>query len=350
MADPISIVHYVNQFFGGIGGEEQANARVESRDGAVGPGRALDQALGQNGTVVATIIGGDNYIVEQTEEAMSAVREILERYKPDAIVAGPAFDAGRYGLACAEVCRQAQEMGIPAVTAMHPDNPGVIVHRQEIICVPTGTSATEMGSILSRMSPLALKLGRGEALETAASDDYLPRGLRRSLMREQTGAVRAADMLKAILDKKPFTSEVFLKPYETVAPPPPLTDLSDITFALITTGAVVPKGNPDNMPAAFATRFYKYSIEDLDELTPDTWGSVHAGFNTAFINTKNPSYALPLPAMRRLEATGVIKGILPYFYSTPGVATAVNNSLEIGAEMARELKEAGVGGALLVAT
>ena len=35
------VVHYLNQFFGGIGAEEQAGMGLEVRDGAVGPGRAL---------------------------------------------------------------------------------------------------------------------------------------------------------------------------------------------------------------------------------------------------------------------------------------------------------------------
>ena len=35
------IVHYINQFFAGIGGEEKADFRPESREGAVGPGIAF---------------------------------------------------------------------------------------------------------------------------------------------------------------------------------------------------------------------------------------------------------------------------------------------------------------------
>jgi len=33
------VVHYLNQFFGGLGGEEMAGTALESRDGAVGPAR-----------------------------------------------------------------------------------------------------------------------------------------------------------------------------------------------------------------------------------------------------------------------------------------------------------------------
>jgi len=39
------IVHYLNQFFGGLGGEEKAGTGLESRDGAVGPGKVLSGLL-----------------------------------------------------------------------------------------------------------------------------------------------------------------------------------------------------------------------------------------------------------------------------------------------------------------
>ena len=46
MPAPLRVVHYVNQFFGGIGGEDQAHVGVSAREGAVGPGRLLERALG----------------------------------------------------------------------------------------------------------------------------------------------------------------------------------------------------------------------------------------------------------------------------------------------------------------
>ncbi len=52
------IVHYINQFFGGIGGEERADTPPEARAGAVGPGRALRQALGAAAEIAGTVICG----------------------------------------------------------------------------------------------------------------------------------------------------------------------------------------------------------------------------------------------------------------------------------------------------
>ena len=55
---PLRLVHYLNQFFGGIGGEEQADIGVSKRDGPVGPGIPLQRALGERATVIATVICG----------------------------------------------------------------------------------------------------------------------------------------------------------------------------------------------------------------------------------------------------------------------------------------------------
>ncbi|RMF85312.1 MAG: glycine/betaine/sarcosine/D-proline family reductase selenoprotein B, partial [Nitrospinota bacterium] len=184
MTDNIRVMHYLNQFFGGVGGEEKANLPVQVRRGAVGPGQLLQQTLGDQGTLVATLIAGDNFFVEEEEAAAQAVGEALQAYQPHVLVAGPAFASGRYGLACARICKQAQEQGIPAVTAMTPDNPGLITFRRHIIAIPTGTSPVEMRSLMNRMSRLALKLGRGEALGPAHQEGYLPRGIRKPVVHE----------------------------------------------------------------------------------------------------------------------------------------------------------------------
>ena len=88
MAEPLRIAHYLNQFFAGIGGEEKADVGVSARPEPVGPGRALQAALGDAGRVVGTVIAGDNHVAEQEAEAVVAIRRELERLRPDALVAG----------------------------------------------------------------------------------------------------------------------------------------------------------------------------------------------------------------------------------------------------------------------
>ena len=55
----IKVVHYINQFFAQIGGEEKADYPVELRKGeVVGPGMALTQNFKGEAEIIATIICG----------------------------------------------------------------------------------------------------------------------------------------------------------------------------------------------------------------------------------------------------------------------------------------------------
>src|SRR5437868_3141459 len=158
MNEPLRVVHYVNQFFGGIGGEDQADVGVSVKTGAVGPGRVLETALGER--VEATIVCGDNFANDRADEFARAIAAELDRLKPDILIAGPAFGSGRYGLACAHVCAIARERGLAAITAMHPENPGASAARRGIYVVPTGSSTTSMQAALNALTPLARRLGR----------------------------------------------------------------------------------------------------------------------------------------------------------------------------------------------
>ena len=98
-------MHYLNQFFGGLGGEEKADAAPQASDGPVGPGRAINNALGDRGEVVGTVICGDNHYAESTTKALNRIMDMIGAYKPDLVIAGPAFNAGRYGVACGQLCK-----------------------------------------------------------------------------------------------------------------------------------------------------------------------------------------------------------------------------------------------------
>ena len=350
MAEPIRVLHFINQFFGGIGGEEHANVGVEVREGAVGLGRALQLALGDAGAIVATVIGGDNYMVEHEDEAIKAVGEAIATFQPGLVVAGPAFDAGRYGLACAAVCVEAQSRGIPAVTSMHPDNPGVLTHRKELLAVPTGIDVTEMRSIVARMARLGLKAASGQELGPAVEDDYISRGFRKSAMREKTGAEAAIDMLEARVTGKAFVSEVYRRDYDPIPVPDPIDDLSGVTLALISTGGLVPMGNPDHLEQGRTTEFAgRYDVSELKEFTITEWETIHTTQGNV-PNETDTNYLMPLRSLRELEARGEIGGLYPYFFSTAGNGMAVKAATRIGEEIAEELTDAGVEAALLVAT
>ena len=350
MAEAIRVVHYLNQFFGGIGGEDKANTPPEFRRGPVGAGRALQAALGPDGVVESTVICGDNYFVDEQERATEALSRLLRREKPDLVIAGPAFDAGRYGYACANFSMLARKLGIPAVTGMHSENPGYTTFASQLVCVPTGTSSNDMRNALNRMVPLGLRLARGEQLGPAATDGYLPTGIRKHTIRSKPAWERAIDMLEARLADLPWTSEVLAQRYEDLPVRPVARDASKVKLGLVTSGGLVPKHNPDRQVSGFAEKAFKYSIDDLRQLSTSEWESVHGGFNTVFLNEKSPNYVLPLPALREFEDSGRIKSLHPIFFSTVGNGTSVTNAKRMGAEISREFAACGVEAALLVAT
>jgi glycine reductase complex component B subunit gamma len=349
MSRPLRVVHYVNQFFAGIGGEDKADVGVSVRDGLAGPGRPLQQALGDAAEIVATIICGDNFMSEQPDEALARIGAALGRLAPDVVVAGPAFGSGRYGLACAHVCRQAREQSIAAITAMHPENPGATSGKREVVIVPTGESAASMQPALERMARLAVRLGRGEELGPAELEGYLPQGNRRTYDRGRPGWERALDMLRAKLHGRPFTTEVPYNAPDQVMPAPPVADLARATIAMVTTGGLVKKGNPEKQSAANAVRYHRHSVASLESLTPEEWEAYHAGYFNHIVN-KNPNYILPLSFLRELEATGRVGRVHEHIYALPGVSTPVASARELGRAIAEDLKQAGVDGALLVAT
>jgi len=348
MKQPVRVVHYVNQFFGGLGGEERAQTPLEVREGPVGPGRALQQALGAEGTVVATLVCGDDYVAEREEAAGAGMRDALQRYQPDLVLAGPAFDSGRYGLGCALACRVARSLGIHAVTAMYPDNAAIITHRRELLAVPTGLNITEMRDVVARMVALGLKVVRGEQLGPALEEGYIPHGVRTLVTKDRVGYERAVDMLLARVAGRPFVSEISVQQYERVTPAPPVADLSRATIGIVVSTGIVPRGNPDRLPGARALTAGRYSIDGLARLDVGDWESAHGGFNTKVLNTENPDYALPLATLRALEAEGVIGGVYPWIFSTVGNQTAVGPARAIGQLAAAEFRDAGVAVALQV--
>ena len=57
-------------------------------------------------------------------------------------MAGPAFNAGRYGLACAAVCAGARRtLGVPALTAMFAENPGREMLGASVVAAIAGFAA-----------------------------------------------------------------------------------------------------------------------------------------------------------------------------------------------------------------
>ena len=350
MARSLKVVHYLNQFFGGIGGEEEANAAPQISAGAVGPGRAINHILGDRGEVVGTIICGDNYFAENTGQALEKIVGMISAYNPDLLLAGPAFNAGRYGVACGEICKVVHDrLGLVALTAMFEENPGTALFQQEVYIVKTQESVRGMTEALTKMVSIGLRLVNNELIGPAVTEGYYPRGIVKNEFVEKSGAVRAVDMILAKMKGEPFQPEVALPKPDRVEPAILQKELASAKVALATDGGLVPKGNPDNMESSRSTRFAAYDIEGRERLSPDEFEVNHGGFDTVMVN-QDPNRLVPLDVLRELETEGVIGQVHNEVYTTAGVATSLENSGKIARNMVAAMKENEVDAVILTST
>lgn len=346
----IKVVHYINQFYGGIGGEEKADVKPEAREGVVGPGMALKGALGADAQIVATIICGDSYFNENIDEATAEILQMVKKYEPDLFIAGPAFNAGRYGVACGSICKAVKEnLNIPVVSGMYTENPGADMFKKDIYIVETANAATGMRQAIPAMAKLALKLGKGEEVGSPDDEGYIPRGVRKNIFREERGSKRAVNMLVAKLKGEEFQTEYAMPDFDRVAPNPPVTDMKNAKIALVTSGGIVPKGNPDRIEASSASKYGKYDIDGVSDLTSETYETAHGGYDPVYANL-DPDRVLPVDIMREFEKEGKIGSLHRYFYTTVGNGTAVKSAKAFAEKFAQELKADGVDAVILTST
>ncbi len=349
MSKTIRVVHYINQFFAGVGGEEKADHPLSSKEGPIGPGLLINKILGGEGAVAGTVYCGDGLFAENEERCASEAMELIKAFKPDLIIAGPAFNAGRYGLSCAALCRAAADMNIPAVTAMHPENPGVAAAGRTVYTVPAAETASGMEEALEAALRLGMKLVRGEAVGAAVDEGYLPRGIRYNEISEVPTSQRAVDLVLKKIKGEPYETELEVPILEKISPPAPLADLKSAVIAIVSEGGMVPPDNPDHLTGSRNDVWAKYSLAGKDALPSGSFISIHGGFNTLFVN-EEPDRMLAVDAFRRLESEGEIAALHDDFLSTCGNGGAFETMDDIGRAWAGELKAVGVSGAVLPAT
>lgn len=345
---------YLNQFFGQIGGEELADYKPEIREGLVGPAMAYQQVLGDDVTVTHTIICGDNFMGSNTEEAIEIILSMLKDKEFDVFFAGPAFRAGRYGAACGHICNAVKkEFKVPVLTSMNDENPGVEMYRKEMYVFQGGASAAAMKHDVTVMAKFALKLLKGEKLLPAAEEGYFGRGIRDQIWLDPpvTAADRVIDMLLKKVHGEPFETELPIPKSDRVAIAPAITpeELSGMKVALVTSGGIVPVGNPDRIQSASATKWGKYDIDGLDDLVKGEFMTIHAGFDPAAANNDS-DVIVPLDAMRAHQKEGKIGGVYRYFFSTVGTGTTQAEAARMGKEIAAQLKMDGIRAAILTST
>ena len=341
------IVHYINQFFAGIGGEEKADIAPEIRKGALGPGLALQKELGDDYEIVATVICGDNYFGSNIEKGV--VPEILEMIKkehPDGFVAGPAFNAGRYGVACGTMAKAVQdELGIPTVTGMYVENPGTDMFHKDIHIIETKDSSADMRKAAPKMAGLLKKKIEGMEVLSPEEEGYIPQGIRVNYFNERRGSERAVELLVKKIKGEEIYTDYPMPKIDRVPPAPPLKDLAHAKIALITSGGVVPQGNPDHIESSNATKWGKYSIKGMDHADKADFTTIHGGYVM-----EDPDLCIPVDALRNLEKEGVFGSLTDYFITTTGTGTATNSAKRFAEEYVPLLKEDHVDAVIMVST
>jgi glycine reductase len=344
------IIHYINQFYAGIGGEEKADIVPEIREGIVGPGQALKAAFGSDAEIVATVICGDSYFASNMEKASTEILDMMKKYSPDAVVAGPAFNAGRYGTACGALGEAVtKNLGIPVVSGMYPENPGVEMYKKSFYIVETPDSAAGMRKAVPAMAKLVLKLLKGEKLGTPAEEGYIERGVRKNKFYDKLAAERAVDMFVAKLKGEPFVTEYPMPVFDRVAPNPAIKNMKETVLALVTSGGICPKGNPDHIEASSASKFGEYDISGVTDLTCDSYCTAHGGYDATYAD-QDADRVLPVDVLREMEKEGVFKKLHNKFYTTVGNGTAVASSKRFAEEIARRLIADGVTAVILTST
>lgn len=344
------IVHYINQFFAGIGGEEKADIVPEVREGAVGPGTALEKALGEEYEIAATVICGDNYFGENLDTATDTIVEMVKQYEPDVFVAGPAFNAGRYGVACGTICKAVEErLGVPVLTAEYEENPGVDMFRKDVIIVKTGDSAATIRKAVPVMAALVKKMATGEEILGPDIEGYHERGIRVNYFAEERASERAIQMLTKKMKGEEFHTDLPMPKFDRVDPAEPIKDIKHAKLAVVTSGGVVPTDNPDHIESSNATKYGVYSVAGMDTMSPNDFTTIHGGYDRQFV-MENPNLVVPLDVLREMEKDGEFGELVNYFCTTTGTGTATGSAAKFGDEIGKRLVEDHVDGVILVST
>ena len=346
----IKVVHYINQFYAGIGGEEKADTKPFVAEELPPLSKQFASKLGDDFEVVATVVCGDTYYNENMEEAKEEILGYIKGFEPDFFIAGPAFNAGRYGVACGSIASAVkEELKIPSMTAMYPENPGVDMFAKSVYMIETKDSAAGMRNAIKSVVKFAEKYAKGEELGTPQEEGYIPQGRRKNYFTEESGSRRAVNMLIKKLNEEEFETEYPMPEFDRVDPQPAIKDMSKARIALVTSGGIVPAGNPDHIESSSASKYGKYDFSDITDLTPENSETAHGGYDPTYANDDSDR-VLPIDAVKKLVEEGRIGSLHEYWYSTVGNGTAIKSAKAFGNEIAEYLLEDKVDAVILTST
>lgn len=341
------VVCFVNQFFGQIGGEDMAHVGFTVREEAVGPAQLFARLMQKECQVVGTVICGDNYFAEHIDQAVQEGVELVRGLDPDLFIAGPAFNAGRYGISCGNMASAvAKALHIPTVTGMYPENPAVEMFRKDTYILKTGILSSEMRKVGPRIASLALRLLQGEHIGSAAAEGYINRNIILNEEQESNAAHRAIEMVLKKIRGEEFVSELLPPNFDVVEPAPPIDTLRGKKLALVTDGGLIPETNPDKLKPNGSTTWGRYN---WDTLLEERHFVIHSGYDGTWV-LENPYRLFPMDILREKTALGEIGSLEEEVYVTCGNCASVAASKEKGRQIAQALLDKQVQAAILTST
>ncbi len=357
----IRTVHYINQFYGQIGGEDKAHTGFSVKEGLVGPGILLQKALGDQAEIVGTIICGDNYFAEKPKEAGEELLRLIAPFKPDIFFAGPAFAAGRYGIACGHACKVVGEaLGIPVFTGMNEENPGVDVYRSSTYIAKTHNSAAKIAEDMEHMVNIArhvLENTHGQhfvsgfGIGTPEEEGYFPQMMIRNVYTEKKCATRAVDMALAKIAGKPFKTELEFPQTESVEPPQPVADMRSARIAVVSDSGLADPKNKGGLKGRSCNAWVSFNIDEF--MAPGKTGNDYVIYHEGYFHAhvlQDRNRMIPYDVLKEFEQEALFGKLHDDYFVTGGNSTVMKWSARMGGEIAEELKSKGVDGVILTST
>ena len=174
-------------------GRERREHATRCEAGPVGPGKKLQELLGTDHEIVATVYCGDD--IAAVSRSHRDHLKLVMGARPDIVVAGPLHERA-LRRCLRHVAAAAARAGIAALASMHPENPGLDDAGPAIV-IASGASVREMGASLERLALATRKRLAGESLTEA--DGRIGKVPRKNVLVDRNAASRAVDLLLARL-------------------------------------------------------------------------------------------------------------------------------------------------------
>ncbi|QAT41215.1 glycine/betaine/sarcosine/D-proline family reductase selenoprotein B [Clostridium sp. JN-9] len=174
----IRVVQFLNQVQAGLGEDERMDIKPQAQNGAVGMGMLLKTMLMRNGAdIIGTIVCGDNYFLQNKEEAIEEILKMIEKFKADVVVCGPALDYKRYGECCGYLVEAIEnKLNIPAFAAMSKESTGTELFRKKVYIIETPKrGGTGLNNSLRKIAGFAVKLAEGKTIGSSKEEGYFAR-------------------------------------------------------------------------------------------------------------------------------------------------------------------------------